>query len=146
MYKTDDTLDVPAGDAKIWRYSNLAKFARMLQTRALYFPTVDRFTDDRFEGTLTRPSFPHCLKAFRDAGNNFSEEEARQSINSAPGIVGVNCWHLSEHESAAMWATYATKDYGIAVQSTFERLAQSFYCYAYHGVDWQGPLYRLRHG
>jgi hypothetical protein len=130
MYRTDDNFDAPAGDAKIWRYSNLAKFARMLQTRALYFATFDLFTDDRFEGKLTRSSFPNCLEVFMD-GNNFSEKEARQSINRAPRMVGVNCWHLSEHESAAMWATYAAKD-GIVVQSTFERLARSFSSYDHH--------------
>lgn len=132
MYKTDDAFDAPADDARIWRYSNMTKFLRILQTRALYFSTIDRFTDDGFEGELTRPSFAQCIKLFMEAGNKLSEEQAHQSISSAPSMVGVNCWHLSEHESAAMWATYATRDYGIAIQSTFGRLRQSFHNYDYH--------------
>jgi hypothetical protein len=39
---------------------------------------------------------------------------------------GVSCWHCNDGESAAMWDLYATRDSGIAIQSTFERLCDSF--------------------
>ena len=34
----------------------------------------------------------------------------------------VNCWHLSEHESAAMWKLYGAGGKALAVQSTFNKL------------------------
>jgi hypothetical protein len=32
--------------------------------------------------------------------------------------VYVNCWHASEHESAAMWDLYASRHAGVALQAT----------------------------
>jgi len=36
--------------------------------------------------------------------------------------VVVNCWHLSDHESDAMWRLYAPNDEGVAVKSSVGRL------------------------
>ena len=36
-----------------------------------------------------------------------------------------NCWHLNEHESAAMWNRYSRDAAPIAIQSTFKRLRYS---------------------
>jgi hypothetical protein len=37
----------------------------------------------------------------------------------------LNCWHASEHESAAMWGLYQGDGRGVAVKSTFNRLINS---------------------
>ena len=37
----------------------------------------------------------------------------------------VNCWHLGEHESAAMWDIYVPAGAGVAIRSTFDRLKAS---------------------
>ncbi len=34
----------------------------------------------------------------------------------------INCWHMNDLESAAMWSLYATSNQAIAIQSTFHRL------------------------
>src|SRR5580698_4665267 len=73
MYNADASIEVPAGDAKVWRYSDIAKFIRVLQTRALFFSMAERFTD-RFEGALTRPSLAQCVKIFMGA-SGLSEEQ-----------------------------------------------------------------------
>ena len=39
--------------------------------------------------------------------------------------VAVNCWHMSEYESAGMWSLYAKHQDGIAIQSTHARLRAS---------------------
>ena len=36
--------------------------------------------------------------------------------------VLVNCWHMNNSESAAMWNSYSYRNSGIALQSTFQRL------------------------
>lgn len=38
----------------------------------------------------------------------------------------LNCWHMNDEESDAMCGLYATRIAGIAVQSTFKRLKDSF--------------------
>jgi hypothetical protein len=37
----------------------------------------------------------------------------------------VNCWHLNESESAMMWKLYSNYNYGIAIQSTVQKLDDS---------------------
>lgn len=38
----------------------------------------------------------------------------------------LSCWHMNEHESAAMWAIYqGGEPQGIAVRSTYRRLSES---------------------
>ena len=37
----------------------------------------------------------------------------------------INCWHINEHESDAMWKIYLDSAEGVAIQSTFERLEGS---------------------
>ena len=36
----------------------------------------------------------------------------------------INCWHESDHESAAMWKLYAKDDNGIAIKTDFDSLAK----------------------
>jgi len=40
--------------------------------------------------------------------------------------TATNCWHEGEHESAAMWKLYLTSCEGIAIESDFDRMKQSF--------------------
>ncbi|HEV2379605.1 MAG TPA: DUF2971 domain-containing protein [Terriglobia bacterium] len=41
-------------------------------------------------------------------------------------LVLVNCWHMNPTESAAMWKLYAPGKQGVAIDSTFGRLRDSF--------------------
>jgi len=43
-----------------------------------------------------------------------------------PSWTATNCWHEGEHESAAMWKLYLTSREGIAIESDFDRMEQSF--------------------
>jgi hypothetical protein len=40
----------------------------------------------------------------------------------------VNCWHVNEQESTAMWKLYASSHQAIAIQSTFSQLNKSLPC------------------
>jgi hypothetical protein len=130
MYKSDDGFEAPTHNAKVWRYSDITKFIRVLQTRALYFVGAELLTD-LFEGTLTRPSQSEWVRILKERG--LSAQQAYHSRDLAAGMVGVNCWHLGEYESAAMWQVYSPRDSpGIAIQSTFDRLSESFHSYKKH--------------
>jgi len=41
-------------------------------------------------------------------------------------VVAVNCWHLNDYESAAMWPLYVQGKEGVAIQSTVGRLKRAF--------------------
>ncbi len=41
-------------------------------------------------------------------------------------IILINSWHYNEYESAAMWDLYSQANAGIAVQSTYRKLRDSF--------------------
>lgn len=38
----------------------------------------------------------------------------------------INCWHMSNYESAAMWKLYSKSNEGIVIQSTYNRLVKCF--------------------
>lgn len=73
---------------------NFAKFVSLIHANALFFAYVDRFRDTREGGGA-------------DAG--------------VPRVA-VSSWHLSDHESEAMWRLYSPREEAVAVRSTFERL------------------------
>ncbi|BAU48270.1 hypothetical protein SVA_1716 [Sulfurifustis variabilis] len=88
------SLPVPADRrARIWRYMNFAKFVSLIDAEALFFAPVGRFSDTREGGGA-----------------------------AAPPDVAVSSWHLSDHESEAMWRLYSPREEAVAVQSTYERL------------------------
>ena len=93
----------------LWRYQDLPRYLDLLLRRKLFFNRIDKF-EDPFEGTY-------------------------QKNDTAAGVVAtINTWHLNEDENYAMWNIYARGDYGLAVQTTFKNLKQSF-------RDTQQPIY-----
>jgi len=50
---------------------------------------------------------------------------AAQLFQVSRNWVYINCWHMSEYESAAMWGVYAPHGLGVAVRSTYARLVSS---------------------
>lgn len=76
-------------------------------------------------------------EAERRGGGKTSREESEQAdrefrkqvakgqsqfFKSLRMYTFINCWHVAEHESAAMWRLYGKEGASIAVQSTFRRL------------------------
>jgi len=133
---------------KIWRYVDLAKFVHMLATRSLYFACTSQMTDP-YEGWFPRSHItamiglthtyldqmkstrdailaqqPHCDSAPLDA----VLEDARRKLDFQTLLrdvnrkFGLNCWHINEDESEAMWRLYGAAGNGIAIESTEDRL------------------------
>jgi len=134
-------------DMRIWRYMDFAKFVSMLDKGGLYFPTIAELKKaDPLEGTLpynisrTRDKYhaeaaielyksdPDLSKQIDLIGEK-SIGETVVAFNSlvldeaGPKWIGVNCWHMNDDESLAMWKLYS-KSNGIAIQSTFKRLRE----------------------
>lgn len=96
----------------------------MLQTKALFFIRSDK-PKDPFEG-----SFPENNAKYRVLiNNNISYEKIKHwsdIYKQQRQYYYLNCWHLSEYESAAMWSIYLKNNEGIAIQTTFKKLEKIF--------------------
>ncbi len=109
-------------DAKIWRYMDFAKYVSLVSSKSLYFARLREFKD-HFEGSfwptkILKPDFEHP---------NITESDKatwKQNLEENKKYIAVNCWHLSEYESDAMWRIYAKDDKGIAIQSTYGCLCE----------------------
>src|SRR4030042_438171 len=100
MYKEDQRFDRPDDKAKIWRYMDLAKLVWMLDKQCLYFWNIARLAEaDRFEASYLPMGFLKELPS--DAAKNFADK-----MKSCGPPLTVNCWHLNNFESAAMWKLY----------------------------------------
>ena len=109
---------------KIWRYMDFTKFVSLLDLRSLYFVRSD-LLGDPFEGTMPTDNFRFYSLVYGtppltpDGLQRLSK--VRQELRQR---VYVNCWHLNELESFAMWHTYARSNEAIALQSTYQSLRQ----------------------
>ncbi|MBN1917434.1 MAG: DUF2971 domain-containing protein [Verrucomicrobia bacterium] len=107
-------------DARIWRYMDFTKYVSMLEQRGLFFCRAHRLGDP-FEG-----SWPEAHRVWR------SEFQSRFRVDFAVKMGNfsrwlrkwtmVNCWHINQRESAAMWGLYASSSKAVAVCSTYAKL------------------------
>jgi hypothetical protein len=134
-------------NVKIWRYMNFASFVSLLQRKALFFTSIAALQkSDPLEGALpiAIANFPvEELNNYVDENDNIDEEEKSEFKAKLKFISEakedyrwmkpielysnfVNCWHINEYESLAMWKLYCSTQEGIAIQSTYRRLEDSF--------------------
>ena len=133
----------PTLETKIWRYMDFTKFVSLLSKSALYFTRMD-LLDDAFEGSLPkdfRSQSSVKTKSFlkkiypEDYDEHFKKlRNAEKTIDHLSSklhkatrkLVFINSWHMNEDESAAMWRLYLKSTEGVAFQSTFQRIRDSF--------------------
>lgn len=130
MFKEHQVFHAPDHpNVKIWLYMDFTKLVSIFEKQSLFFARADKF-DDPFEGAWTRAN----LQAHKNLPF-MSEHDGKPSqawermvlfFKSQIRHTAINCWHMNEHESAAMWKLYLASNEGIAVQSTYQRLCNSF--------------------
>ena len=113
----------------IWRYLDFAKFVDLLDRKALFFARGDSFHDP-FEGSWTKKNFDSMTKAFKDSMPKAFKDlddtgviQVRDFFKRMRKYTFLSCWHLSNHESAAMWELYSKSNEGVAIQSSISRLS-----------------------
>lgn len=111
-------------DERIWRYMGFAKFVSLIANRSLFFCRSD-LLGDPFEGSFPQKNVEKRPEVYKKIG----KDKVAYLVDAIPGMFKrqrlstyVNCWHMSPHESAAMWKLYSKSDEAIAVQSTYRRL------------------------
>src|SRR5215208_6528995 len=123
----------------------------LLDRSALYFARPDRLGDP-FEGSFGRlnllpgpqPVDREAIEALKRAVEAGGLEAGLQAVEETTEgekkrrwirrfiyeyvmkAACVNCWHINDFESAAMWNVYSRIGDGIAVQSTYDRLRDGF--------------------
>lgn len=109
----------PDVNTKIWRYMDFTKFVSLLDKESLFFIRSDCLNDP-FEGT-------YPLKNIQDPQlRSVDSKDITENRKKMRKYTLVNCWHMNENESAAMWNIYTKNLNGIAIRSTFDRLRTSF--------------------
>lgn len=109
----------------IWRYLDFAKFAAMLDHRDLYLPRADMLGDP-LEGSITArdvEAYKAFLKEHRIEGE--SCDLLRTFLVRQRAWTYISCWHMSEHESVAMWRLYGQTSKAVAIRTTYGRLRKA---------------------
>jgi hypothetical protein len=127
-----ESFKVPSNkDIKIWRYMDLAKYLAILQRRSLFFPRAT-LLGDPFEGSSPKPivtlrqyvrdnrTSDPSLAEFKDLPDSFFS--IGEAFRDMVGKYLICCWHMNEHESAAMWSLYLRSNEGVCIQSTYRKL------------------------
>jgi hypothetical protein len=124
-------------DGRIWRYRDFPRFVSMLDRKALFFVKASKFRD-LYEGTIPKYNDLNRASVYEEQRNSFqSEEQFNRFIETMPStmkslfkalreIILINSWHYNEYESADMWDLYSQANAGIAIQSTYRKLRDSF--------------------
>lgn len=115
-------------NAKVWKYMDLAKFVWMLNNKKLFLSSVSSLLDPH-EGSTPILNYEE-MNSFREShnrANNNSQIGNSDSISRLfrdfKNATFVSCWTMSNVESEAMWKLYCPNDQGIAIQSTYKKLA-----------------------
>lgn len=140
MYEWNECFPQPHDlDAKVWRYMDLPKLISLLHTSKLFFSRVDKLGDP-FEGSspqglinarkklLTQikqdPQYSHMPEKREEILHSY--DTVPETLATMSKFMAVNCWHMNDDESMAMWKLYLSSSDGIAIQTTYSRLQQSF--------------------
>lgn len=127
-------------NVKIWRYMDFTKFVSLIDTNKLFFARSD-LLGDPYEGSIShfnktlRPSVykdlvpPEMLENIPEVLENVSAFNDRQRQ-----WTFINCWHMNEVESSAMWKIYTQTSEAVAIQSTYQILQNLLPEEAYIGV------------
>jgi hypothetical protein len=119
-------------DIAIWRYMDLAKYLSMLEGRSLFFARAPQLGDP-FEGSSPKMMVDSreyiranrasdaALADWKDTPESFFDSIANAYREMVPRYL-INCWHMSEHESAAMWKLYSSSNEAVCIRSTYRRL------------------------
>ena len=129
MYKEHPFFKSPSDNTRIWRYLDFPKFVSLLDRSALFFTFVYNVYD-KYEGVFPASNVQKLkaeyTKAYKEPSDEFISQYFKNLLKSGKDESLINCWHMNRYESAAMWQIYSKGQNGIAIQSTFKRLCDSF--------------------
>lgn len=134
-------------DIPLWRYMDMAKFVSLIQEKALYFAKISEMNDP-FEGSTVIASLAakYTIDNINIGPQNpvyigkSIEEISGYLSNHIPAFremrkkIYANCWHMNEHESAAMWGLYSKNNEFICIKTSFNKLATQLPPWCFGGI------------
>ena len=128
MYVSHPVFESPLREeCRIWRYLDFTKLVSLFESKTLFFSRADKLGDP-FEGAWPRlnvegrRTIPPDVTKDKEATYLNQMQGLSEILRAWPTCNAVNCWHINENESAAMWRLYLKSNEGIAIQSTFAGL------------------------
>lgn len=103
---------------------DFTKFVSLLDKQALFFSRSDKLGDS-FEGSFSKANIQMRPTWYGDTTSKLLKQLPNIFENFRYHTY-LNCWHMNDIESDAMWKIYLEGEKGIAVQSTFKNLVNSF--------------------
>lgn len=121
----------------VWRYMDLGKFLSLIQKNSLYFRRIDAF-EDKYEGLYTEVAHKWANASDGELELGAIDAVEREQISAnrqayAALLRGmrtyrsktfVNCWHMNDEESQAMWRLYTAQNEALAIRSSYKNLAE----------------------
>ncbi len=112
---------------------DLSKYLSLLQASSLFFSRVDRMNDP-YEGAMSHANKDMRPAVYRDEIPDWVFETRSQLLHWERQWTFINCWHMNENESDAMWRLYAKTADAVAVQSTYAKLHAALPEQAFLGI------------
>jgi len=126
MYKEHRVFEKPGDEnATIWRYVDFTKFVSLLDKKTLFFARADRLGDP-FEGSYSKANVKLRPEVNKDKIPPNALKELGLFRKQIIRFTVINCWHLNEYQSAAMWTLCLKSNEGVAIRSSFNRLKSCF--------------------
>lgn len=118
-------------NATIWRYFTIEKYLHFITSKSLFLSRVD-LLGDPFEGSLNKFTWEALEKAEEidptlapdGTAVNFLPS-LRTAFRNARFGTYVNCWHMNNFESEAMWRLYGRDSQAIALRCKYSELARN---------------------
>lgn len=128
MLQPDLSVESPDDHDTVWRYMDLGKYVSLLKSRSLYLCPLTAL-EDPFEGSSPPAlSFQSIFKMGAEV-SGIAESEVATIIEHSTrhrhwvrGHTFVNCWHMSEYESEAMWKLYSASNESICIRTRFGKI------------------------
>jgi hypothetical protein len=118
---------IPSENQWVWRYMNLAKFQSILQGSKLFFPTLALLRNiDPSEGSWENFTFAQAVGSSTESLQHMLNYLRPIYAETASHQVAVSCWHINDEESKTMWEGYLPDGEGVAIQTSFSSLKDSF--------------------
>lgn len=120
---------LPDESETIWRYLDFVQLISIFEREALWFARAALF-DDPMEGSLSRKGVN--TRAARFSNTELPPDEVNSLIEKQSMITEthrdtayLNCWHLNNRESMAMWELYSLEGQGVAIKSSVGRVKRA---------------------
>lgn len=134
MFQSHPEFEQIENSERLWRYQDLPRYIDLLLKNQMFFSRADKF-EDPFEGRYNKSSSDELLKAVQHE-EDFPEKNVEQlrrktrllkeQYDEKRTSFTINSWHINKDENYAMWKIYAKGSYGIALETTYERLKHCF--------------------